>query len=258
MEKVEVLNDGFVKLIDTMGSDQRVLEAARVSTGSVSKGEVADRKLIRYLMFHEHHTPFEKIVSEFHVRCPLFVARQWQRHRVGSFSEVSARYREMETEYFMPPAIGWRTQGKKNKQGSDTIFSDVDEISRNESVTQLSYDYASLAYENLLGRGVTREQARTVLPVGTYTEFFWTVNFRSLMNFLNLRMDEHAQEEIRVYANGIYRTLSKLPFLRNTVAAYADYRRVTGLFREALNKYKSTDALEDYLRKFVSVEPTGH
>lgn len=192
---------GFVKLVDVVGDDYRVLEAARVSTGSESrKGDEKDKKLIQYLMKNEHHTPFEKIVFEFYVKCPIFVARQWFRHRMGSFNEASARYKEFVWETYQPRQ--WRLQDAKNKQGSEGVLDESDSTKVQYMVNQ-AYDIAHRAYQEMLEKGVARELARIVMPVGIYTEFFWTVNFRSLMNFLKLRTDSHAQYEIRQFANEI-------------------------------------------------------
>ena len=202
---MEDITDGFVQLVDMMGGDFRVLEAARVSTGSESrKGDEKDEKLIRYLMKNEHHTPFEKIVFEFHVKCPIFVARQWFRHRIGSFNEASARYKEFEWETYQPKE--WRLQDTKNKQGSTGILDESDTMKVQYMVNQ-AYDIAHRAYLEMIDKGVAREVARIVMPVGIYTEFFWTVNFRSLLNFLKLRTDAHAQYEIRQYANEILHIL---------------------------------------------------
>lgn len=202
MSKTQVLDKGYIELVDLMGNDFRVLEAARVSTGaSASKGPDKDKKLIDYLMANDHHTPFEKIVLEFHVKCPIFVARQWFRHRIGSFNEVSGRYKEIPWETYKPDK--WRYQSDTDKQGSDGFVDPVTSGSV-DYMLQQSYAMAQRAYETLLEQGISRELARLVMPVGIYTEFFWTVNFRSLMNFLKLRMDSHAQFEIRQYANSIY------------------------------------------------------
>lgn len=212
--KKHVLDDiGFVEVIDIMGGDARVLEAARVSTGAAAtKGPEKDEKLINYLMKNEHHTPFEKIVVELHIKCPIFVARQWFRHRIGSFNEASARYKKFEWETYRPSE--WRIQDTKNKQSSKDNLDDSEKVKVDYMVNQ-AYDIAYRAYTEMLEKGVARELARVVMPVGLYTEFFWTVNFRALMNFLKLRMDPHAQFEIQQYANTIYEAVEeseKLPW----------------------------------------------
>ncbi len=209
---------GFVNLVDMMGDDFRVLEAARVSTGSEArKGDEKDRKLLRYLMKNEHHTPFEKIVFEFHIKCPIFVARQWFRHRIGSYNEKSARYKEFVWETYMPNE--WRIQDAENKQGSLIGAKDA----KIDYMVAQAYDAAKRAYEEMLHLGVARELARIVMPVGIYTEFFWTVNFRALLNFLKLRTDSHAQYEIRQYANEILRVIKATDKIPWTLEAAEDF-----------------------------------
>jgi len=198
-----VLDHGAIRLIDSMGDDQSVVAAARVSNGVIeetSRGEVSDGKLINYLMKHRHGTPFEHVVFTFHIKCPIFVAREWMRHRIGSYNEISGRYVEFKPDFYTPDR--WRVPAKTNKQGSvvdaDWKF-DLDA----HSMYNLAMDSAFTAYQGLLDTGVAREMARMVLPLSLYTEFYWTVNARALMNFLSLRSAEDAQYEIRVYANEI-------------------------------------------------------
>jgi thymidylate synthase (FAD) len=198
-DECKVLDKGFVKLVDFMGGDQRAVESARVTFGSASKGEEKDKKLVDYLMVHGHHTPFEHSVFQFHVKLPIFVARQWMRHRIASYNEISARYTEVLEEFYVP--AGFRVQDKINRQGSaKTGALDNDRLL---AVYRKSLDDSYAAYRALLEAGVAREMARMVLPVAQYTQFHWTVNARSLMNFLSLRMDSHAQLEIQEYANAI-------------------------------------------------------
>ncbi len=203
---MKILNDGFVSLVDMMGGDQRVLDAARVSTGSTSKGESKDEGLINYLMEHKHSTPFEKIVFEFHVRAPIFVARQWFRHRIGSFNEESARYKELDFKTYIPEEF--RKQSKINVQASsEEKFTMAENIDLSLLLDE-GYKNAYEIYKELLDKGAARELARLIMPVGVYTEFYWTVNFRSLMNFLTLRNSDHAQFEIKEYASTIDYMLS--------------------------------------------------
>ena len=190
-----VLDKGFVQLIDVMGDDQRVIDAARVSTGSASDPD-RDKGLIFYLMENRHETPFEKIVFEFHVKCPIFVARQWVRHRIGSFNERSARYRAFPLDFFVPdPAT--LPEGISRQ--------DLDDY-------EAALNNAHQLYERMIARTTdlpreersrVREVFRGLLGTAYYTEFFWTVNFRSLMNFLRLRLAGDAQYEIRRYAEVI-------------------------------------------------------
>lgn len=195
---IPLLDKGFIRLVDFMGSDNRVVSSARVSFGGTSKGEERDKGLIKYLLEHRHHTPFEHCYFQFHVCCPIYVARQWMRHRWGSFNEVSARYTQVKDEFYIPCVF--RGQDTKNKQGS--VEADLD----NEALRKIyedSVEASYAAYNKLIEAGVSREMARGVLPVCQYTQFYWSVNARSLLNFLQLRQDGHAQYEIRVYADAI-------------------------------------------------------
>ena len=199
MDELRVLDKGFVRLVETMGGDRGVVQAARVSYGGGSKGSEQDRKLIEYLLKHQHMTPFEQAVFKFHVSCPIFVMRQWIRHRMSSTNEISARYTEVQDEYYVPSA--WRGQDLKNKQGS-SIAPSLD-----HAALTAAYDEqmrpSLAAYRKLLAAGVAREMARMVLPVSLYTQFYWTVNARSLMHFLGLRAEGHAQWEIQQYAEAL-------------------------------------------------------
>ncbi|HNW45266.1 MAG TPA: FAD-dependent thymidylate synthase [Elusimicrobiales bacterium] len=191
-----VLDKGFVKLVDFMGGDQRAVDSARVSFGGASKGEERDRKLIGYLLAHDHISPFEHSVFQFHIKCPIFVARQWMRHRIASYNEISARYTEVKDEFYIPGAF--RLQDTINKQGS-VAGGKLDNARLLKLYTD-SVQASFAAYNELLKAGVAREMARMALPVAQYTQFHWSVNARSLLNFLRLRLDAHAQYEIREYA----------------------------------------------------------
>jgi thymidylate synthase (FAD) len=206
---IELLDKGYVKLIDFLGGDERVVNSARVTFGGVSKGEERDKMLIKYLMDNEHHSPFEHSVFQFQICCPIFVARQWMRHRIASYNEVSARYTEVKDEFYFPKEF--RAQDTHNKQGSlasaDLKHEELAKLYK-ESV-EASYE----AYRKLLAAGVAKEMARGVLPVCQYTQFYWTVNARSLMNFISLRADAHAQLEIRVYAEAVKKIFrEKMPW----------------------------------------------
>ena len=212
----KVLDKGFVRLVDFMGGDQAVVQAARVSLGQGSKGEEKDRQLIHYLLQHGHETPFEQSVFKFHVKCPIFVARQWFRHRFASYNEISGRYTEMEDEFYVPARF-------RKQLSKDYLYEDLDEDTnqflqeRMTSAFQKSYRL----YQVLLAKGVAKEQARIVLPLALYTQFYWTVNARSLMNFLRLRADVHAQWEIRAYANVIIEIYhQKMPWCHEAFGKY--------------------------------------
>ncbi len=225
---MQVLDKGEVKLIESMGHDLAVVAAARVSNGvayeNASKGTEKDAKLIRYLLKHNHGTPFEHSIFTFYVKCPIFVAREWMRHRIASYNEISGRYVEFEPEFYIPEK--YRVPGTTNKQGS-RIPSDDEWITLESPTTsggkkiqakddwcggwhsliggyvEIAYEEAFDTYKTLLEFGLAKEMARMVLPVALYTQFYFTVNARSLMNFLNLRTAEDAQWEIRQYANAI-------------------------------------------------------
>jgi len=181
MIKQDVLNAGYVRLVEYMGGDESVIRNARRCWRSEDKSsEESDRNLIRHLLREGHMTPFETIVFTFDVKCPIFVARQWMRHRIGSFNEESLRYCVAERDYFIPSGLN-QQQLAFWKMYNDEQFDRYD----------------------LLKQTMPKEQARSILPLGTYTKFYWTVNGRSLMNFLKLRLDKGAQAEIREYAKVI-------------------------------------------------------
>lgn len=196
----KVLDHGFVNLVEHMGDDRGVVQAARVSYRSDgSKGEEADRKLIRFLLEHHHGTPFEHAILKFHVKAPIFVARQWFRHRMSSYNEVSARYTEMKDEFYVPAK--WREQSGTNKQGSveaDLPHGDVSDRLWEHCTTSMAL------YRRMLDAGIAREMARMALPVNLYTEWYWTVNARALMHFFGLRLEAHAQWEIQQYAQALW------------------------------------------------------
>jgi thymidylate synthase (FAD) len=205
----KVLDKGFVKLVDFMGGDQRAVDSARVSFGSVSKGAQQDKKLLNYLYANGHHSPFEHSVFQFHVKCPIFVARQWMRHRIASYNEISARYTEVKDEFYIPETF--RAQDLANKQGS--VRSGALDQRRLQEVYDRAIKASYAAYRELLEAGAAREMARMVLPVAQYTQFHWSVNARSLLNFLELRTDGHAQYEIRRYAEEILKIFrEKMPW----------------------------------------------
>lgn len=197
-----VLDWGFVRLVDSMAKDISVVNSARVSFGKhVTEMKPADVGLIRFLMEHRHGTPFEHNSFTFHVKCPIFVAREWFRHRIGSFNEYSGRYSEMPEDFYIPSWEDMRTQ--VGKPGSYTFepIDDPAKCAHIESVIANAYETVWRAYKDLMEQAsLAKELARIVLPVGIYTEFYWTVNARSLMNFLSLRLGEEAQFEIREFA----------------------------------------------------------
>jgi len=206
---IRVLDHGFVRLDDAMADDLSVVNGARVSFAR-HKDELddSDQGLIRFLMRERHGTPFEHNAFRFHVRCPIFVAREWFRHRVGSFNEFSLRYARATDDFYVPEPEDVRTQiGKPGAYSFEPVSDELAETTREE--LRAVYEAAYRTYERLVEAGVARELARCVMPVGAYTEFYWTVNARSLMNFLSLRNSETAQREIRRYAEACERFLEE-------------------------------------------------
>lgn len=200
-ESIPVLDKGFVRLVDFMGGDLAVVQGARVSFGQEVKGDERDHKLINYLMKHEHGTPFEMAVFKFHVKAPIFVARQWFRHRIGSYNEISYRYVEVKDEFYVPNEL--RAQDTKNKQASFSGTFSPEENERGRVLIEDEHERAYANYQQLLSMGVARELARIILPVSMYTQFYVAYNARSLMNFVRLRIGAGAQYEIKQYARAM-------------------------------------------------------
>lgn len=206
-EKIDLLDHGFVRLIDKMGNDQSVVRAARVSYDAAwraGENEGSDKRLINYLWKHRHTTPFEAVTFTFEVKAPIFVFRQWHRHRTFSYNELSARYKELPSEYYVPDPKLIGVQATDNKQmriidGEAPVVRTAGEMHMYREVCKHAFE----AYEALLAFGWPRELARAVLPVSTYSHMFCTVNLLNLMKFLTLRCDAHAQYEIRVYADAM-------------------------------------------------------
>jgi thymidylate synthase (FAD) len=201
--EIKVLDKGFVSLIDHMGSDLSVVNAARVSFGKKKEAfEESDAKLMVYLAEHEHTSPFRHTALTLHVKAPIFVFRQWMKHRIGSeFNEISGRYVEFpEDEFFVPEVF--RRQAKVNKQGSEGAIDPANQARALDSYLE-SCRGALAHYKELLGLGVCREQARCVLPLGLYSEVYWTVSLQAVAHFIRLRADSHAQWEIQQYAAAV-------------------------------------------------------
>ena len=208
-DTIRVLDHGFVRLDGVLASDLSVVNGARVSFAR-RKDEMddSDSGLIRFLMRERHGTPFEHNAFRFHIRCPIFVAREWMRHRVGSFNEFSLRYAKATEDFYVPEPEDVRTQvGKPGAYTFETVEPELADETR-DALREV-YEHAYATYERLVDAGVAREVARSVLPVGAYTEFYWTVNARSLMNFVSLRAAETAQREIRRYAEAVERFLAE-------------------------------------------------
>lgn len=243
-EALGVLDDGFVRVVDYMGDDGSVVQAARVSYGKGTKAVSEDRGLIRYLLRHRHTTPFEMAEIKLHVRVPMDCWRQWIRHRMANVNEYSTRYSIAIDAAQVTPPDRWRQQAASNRQGSDG-YADPDLGSQLSASERELQDHARRVYNDRLALGVAREQARKDLPLSTYTEAYWKVDLHNLMHFLALRMDPHAQEEIRAYATLIgERIVSQwVPLVWE---AFEDYRRgglfLTRLDREILTLVARGDA----------------
>lgn len=242
----KVLDDGFIRVIDYMGSDESIVQAARVSYGKGTKKVHEDRGLIRYLMRHHHTTPFEMCEIKFHVRVPMDCWRQWIRHRTANVNEYSTRYSVAIDSAQTTTHEEWRLQATGNRQGSAGFA----EIEHGKSLTEKERYLQSLArevYEERLNMGVAREQARKDLPLSTYTEAYWKVDLHNLLHFLYLRMDSHAQYEIRRYAEIIgHEIVAKwCPFAWE---AFMDYRvnasQFTRLEMEVLTAMTTGDTVK--------------
>lgn len=243
--------DGFISLVDYSGTDQCIERAARVSYGAGTRKVSKTRNLIRHLRRLHHTSPSEMVELKFHVCCPIFVMRQWCRHRASSFSEYSGRYSLMPMLFYTPPEEQFKAQSKDNNQGRDVLF-DKDEYNVAISCWNGLRKQSSKLYEDLAGADVARELARIDLPLSTYTQFFWKIDLHNLLHFLTLRTDSYAQYEIRVYANviaGMLKSVAPLSF-----EAWIDYNLCSANFsrmeldvlKEILHCYKrSVDGVVD-------------
>ncbi len=218
---IPCLNHGFVYLVDYMGNDEAIAQAARVSYGTGTKKAQTDAGLIRHLLRHAHTTPFEMVEFKFHCKMPIFVARQWIRHRMASVNEYSGRYSEMLDEFYLPEPEVIRKQSVSNRQGRGD---DLTVEQQREVISILKAEFASQydAYQKLLRMDVAKELARIGLSVANYTQWYWKIDLHNLMHFLRLRLDSHAQHEIQVYGQAMARIIeSAVPI---AYQAFSDYR----------------------------------
>lgn len=231
--RIDCLDHGFVRLVDLMPrlveeedgkpltAEYAITQAARVSYGAGTKTVNEDRGLIRYLLRHMHTTPFEMIEWKFHCKMPIFVARQWIRHRTANVNEMSGRYSVLPNEFYVPTADGVRAQSAKNKQCSEgQVENEMDAQHFVNKLTETCYQ-AYENYEDAINAGVGREQARMMLPINLYTEWYWKIDLHNLLHFLKLRCDAHAQYEIRVFGDAMLKLIT--PFVPWTVEAWNDY-----------------------------------
>ena len=232
-EAIPVLDHGFIRVVDYMGDDSSVVQAARVSYGKGTKKVSTDAGLIKYLMRHWHSTPFEMCEIKYHVKLPIFIARQWIRHRTANVNEYSARYSILDKEFYLPAPENLATQSQNNRQGRGDVLEgeqakqvleilkkDAEQTYNNyETMLNERYD-GTVIEENRIG--LARELARMNLTLNTYTQWYWKTDLLNLMNFLRLRADDHAQYEIRAYADSMLDTLKK--WVPITYEAFMDYR----------------------------------
>jgi len=200
---IDVLNHGFVRLVDYMGTDARIVQSARVSYGDGTKSVRQDKGLINYLLRNEHMSPFEQVVFTFHLKMPIFVARQLVRHRTARLNEISGRYSQMKDEFYLPTPDEVRFQSKTNMQGGSD--EDVPKEMRKKVLETLKSCYGTSydGYNEMIKSDIARELARATLPLSLYTEMYWQIDLRNLLHFIKLRLDGHAQYEIRVYAEAM-------------------------------------------------------
>jgi thymidylate synthase (FAD) len=230
---IEVLDHGFVRVIDYMGDDAAIVQAARVSYGRGTRRVSEDSGLIRYLMRHRHSTPFEMCEIKYHVKLPIFVARQWIRHRTANVNEYSARYSILDREFYIPAPEQLAAQSASNRQGRGDVLAgeeaaDVLALLREDAARNYDH-YAAMLNEDADGnpadparQGLARELARMNLTLNTYTQWYWKTDLHNLFNFLSLRADAHAQYEIRVYAEAMLRTVEA--WVPSACRAFRDYR----------------------------------
>ena len=198
-EPIPVLDHGFIRVVESMGEDSSVVQAARVSYGEGTTTKRGDARLIRYLMRNDHMTPFEMCELKIHVKAPIFVARQWMRHRTASVNEYSGRYSVISEDFYVPSIDQIQYQSESDKQGREGVMSEADAANWKyamENTSRVNYN----VYKQMLDVGMSREIARIILPVNFYTEWYWKIDLRNLLHFIQLRSDSHAQWEIQQYA----------------------------------------------------------
>jgi len=215
-----ILDIGYIRLLDIMGNDSSIVQAARCSTGKGTTNPERDEELLRYLMRNEHTSPFEMVEMKWHAKMPIFVARQWIRHRTANVNEFSGRYSEFKKEYYVPNEETFRLQSQLNKQGGNELVGEEIYKKSSDEIIDIS-ENAWMTYQDMIEEGISREQARIVLPVNYYTHWYWKNDLKNTLHFLKLRMDKHAQWEIREYANAMADIIKeKVP---TSYKAFEDY-----------------------------------
>ena len=205
-----VLNKGFVRLVDYLGGDERVVQSARVSYGEGTKSYREDAALIDYLLRNSHTSPFEQVVLTFHIKLPIFVARQWIRHRTARLNEISGRYSVMKDDFYVPAPDDIALQSTDNKQGRSAEALEPGQAEKIRATFASDQKTAYASYSALVDEGIARELARINLPLSLYTEWYWQIDLHNLFHFLKLRLDAHAQKEIRLYAEVIFDLAKKV------------------------------------------------
>ena len=252
MNRIDCLDKGFVRLVDSMGGDDAIVQAARVSYGQGTSKVSQDRGLIRYLMRHRHTTPFEMVEFKFHCKMPIFVARQWVRHRTANINEYSLRYSEARDEFYIPDSKNIQFQSALNKQGRSGV---VPENLKNKvlkyfkDISERSFEM----YQELNKAGIARELARSILPVNIYTEWYWKNDLHNLLHFIGLRSDSHAQYEIRVYSDAMAKFVKQVA--PHAWEAYEDYiikgMRFSGQEQKLLEKKLPDRIIDDILMDVI-------
>ena len=249
---IKCLDKGFVRLVDSMGGDDAIVQAARVSYGQGTSKVSQDRGLIRYLMRHRHSTPFEMVEFKFHCKMPIFVARQWVRHRTANINEYSLRYSEARDEFYHPDPKQIQFQSALNKQGRSGIVPDELKQKVLDYFKEISERSFSM-YQELNEAGIARELARSILPVNIYTEWYWKNDLHNLLHFIGLRSDSHAQYEIRVFSDAMASSVKlKAPYAWE---AYQDYivngMRFSKIEKSLLEKNLPNRVIDDIITDII-------
>ncbi len=248
-QEFKVLDHGFVRVVDYMGTDSAIVQAARVSYGEGTKTVNQDAGLINYLLRHKHTTPFEMCEIKLHVKMPIFVARQWARHRTANVNEISARYSIINDEFYVPEIDEICEQAQGNKQGRDKPLNHETAINIQSQIREHCVDSFGM-YNNFLSESnMARELARIVLPQGAYTEMYWKIDLHNLLHFLHLRADIHAQQEIRLYALQILEIVKI--WVPLTYSAFVNYRQKAITFSaleiEKIKELFDVNKLNDFI-----------
>lgn len=265
-KEFKCLNAGFVRLVDYMGGDESIVQAARVSYGKGTKSGSEDRILLRYLMRHLHTTPFEMVELKFHIKLPIFVARQWIRHRTANVNELSGRYSIMKDEFYVPDAGAIKKQSARNKQGrsDDEVPAELRQKVLDVLLTDQRYTYEH--YAEFLKDDIARELARINLPLSLYTEWYWKIDLHNCLHFLRLRLDKHAQYEIRIFAEAMAEIVKRIApmaweafedyqlygehFSKMELSVLADNLAFTKVTKESLRQYGLTGLeADEFLEK---------